>query len=71
MTTAFAKWRNELGLSREDAAAALGVSVATVEIYDAGHRRGAQKDKPVSPPFATRVLMWLIAKGKRVQAWPE
>lgn len=71
MTTAFAKWRSKVQLTRGEAAKALGISVASVEVYDVGHRRGDQKDKPVSPPYATRVLMWLIAQGKRVQAWPE
>lgn len=47
--TAFKAWRKSLGLSQKGAAEALGVSKSSVELYEAGVRRG-DDPRPVEIP---------------------
>lgn len=67
--TSFRKWRQETGLTLDEAANALGISRSRVVDYDQGAVRGRGTD--ATPPYAVRVLMRLIANEKVPKPWPE
>lgn len=65
--TSFARWRRKLGLTQEEAARTLGVTLRTAQNYDSGKTSNGQ---PSVPPYPVRVLMWIIEKGIKFDAWP-
>lgn len=62
LNQSFESWLTTTGLSREDAATALGVSIHTIDAYVQGK---------VKPKYATLVLMQLIADGEDPTPWPR
>jgi DNA-binding transcriptional regulator YiaG len=68
-TTSFACWREQCGLTQEQAAEALGLSRRQVQAYEKGesHHTGDSR----SPKKAVRVLMSVIAEKIDVKPWPE
>lgn len=58
----FDAWLKFTGLSRSDAASALGVSPHTIDAYVTGRAK---------PKYATLVLMQLIADGEDPTPWPR
>lgn len=67
--TNFKRWRNECGLTQQQAADKLKLSKARIEHYDKGVSRSSKL--AAIPSFAERTLMAVIAGKINVQAWPE
>jgi DNA-binding transcriptional regulator YiaG len=67
--TPFRKWRTQLGLTLEQAAAALRVSRSQIANWDAGVDRASKRS--AAPPYAVRCLMTVIANGETPKSWPE
>jgi DNA-binding transcriptional regulator YiaG len=59
--TGFARWRDELGLSKRQAAALLGKTTRAIEDYEAGR---------YAPTYSVRALMAAIADGYTPRPWP-
>lgn len=67
--TGFAVWRAAIGISQEQAATMLGLTLRTIGRYERGSRDG----KDVDPPLPVRILMSLRAQGcplECVEPWP-
>lgn len=60
--TGFYNWRVTLGLSQEDAAARLGISLSQAGRYDRGQ---TDEGKPLAPPKSVRLAMTMIALKTR------
>lgn len=67
--TGFRDWRDKMGFTQDDAAAALGVSKSQVANWDAGKDRA--NGKRAAPGLAARKLMALLIRGEDIKAWPE
>jgi hypothetical protein len=63
----FAKWREAVGLSLEEAAEMLGKSRIMTYYLD----RGRNQHGPCAPQYDTRCLMRAIAEGYRPTPWPK
>lgn len=59
----FKAWREHLGLSQQDAAAALGISKGSVQLYERGARR--EDERPVVIPKTVALACAAIALGIR------
>lgn len=67
--TSFARWRAELGLTQRQAAARLQKSRRTIQTYESPDTKTG---RPVTPSFAVRILMEMIASGRELpRPWPE
>lgn len=62
----FRSWRKSLGLSQKGAADALGVSKSSVELYEAGMRRG-NDPRPVKIPRT--VALACAAVWHKIETW--
>jgi len=58
----FKAWRKRLGLSQPAAGAALGVCIATIQLYERG-KRFDRNDRPVIIPKTIRLAMAAIDAG--------
>jgi DNA-binding XRE family transcriptional regulator len=67
--TNFRRWREECGLTQEQAAKALGLSRSRIQHYDKGVSRSSKL--PAIPSKAERTLMAVIAKRLLLEPWPE
>jgi transcriptional regulator with XRE-family HTH domain len=67
--TSFKAWREHMGLTQQQAADALGVSLSQIKNYDAGFDRG--RNTPSVPPRQMRILMKLLTRKEKVVPWPE
>ena len=65
--TDFAAWRRQLGLTQEQAAEALHVSVSHVHNWEVGISRS--RGTKAEPSYAVRVLMAAIAEGIPLEPW--
>ena len=61
MTNAVRQWRDDLGLTQQEAANRLGVTARNFQRYEAG-------DYP--PPESIRKLMRAVALGLTLDPWP-
>jgi DNA-binding transcriptional regulator YiaG len=66
--TAFAIWREQVGLSQDGAARALDVATRTVQYWDKG--KGPRQERMV-PPRSVRLVMTAIARKIDLEPWPE
>ncbi|OYW56798.1 MAG: hypothetical protein B7Y80_01565 [Hyphomicrobium sp. 32-62-53] len=66
--TDFFVWRRQLGLTQEQAAEVLRVSVSHVHNWDVGFSRS--RNTKAEPSHAVRVLMTAIADGINLEPWP-
>lgn len=58
----FRAWRKRLGLSQPAAGAALGVCIATIQLYERG-KRFDRNDCPVVIPKTIQLAMIAVASG--------
>jgi len=58
----FREWRKGLGYSQQEAADALGISRSSVELYEAGRRRGADA-RPVEIPKTIALACAAVSRG--------
>lgn len=65
--TDFHAWRRQLGMTQEQAAEALHVSVSHVHNWDVGLSRS--RGTKAEPSYAVRVLMSAIAEGITLEPW--
>jgi DNA-binding transcriptional regulator YiaG len=66
--TAFAQWRSKVGLSQDEAARALFKTTRMIQYWERGKGPDGRK---IVPPEDTRMLMWAMAKGLKLEPWPE
>lgn len=64
----FRRWRLQMGLTQQEAADVLGVSLSQVKNWDAGEDRG--RGTPSVPGLAVRYVMAELAKGTELKPWP-
>lgn len=67
---AFRTWRKSLGFNQREAAEALGVSVASVMLYEAGRRRDGDR-RAVTIPKTVALACAAVALGIREYGGPE
>lgn len=60
--TQFQSWRNHMRLSKTRAAAALGISWSSVDLYERGERRGGDR-RAVVVPLSIELACAALALG--------
>jgi transcriptional regulator with XRE-family HTH domain len=64
----FKKWREHMGLSQREAADLLGLSIGSVQNYEAGERR---EGRPVAIPKTVELSCAALALGIREYLGPQ
>lgn len=59
--TSFRRWRDKLDLTQEQAARVLGVTLRTVQHWEAGRELG----------YPVRLAMAAVAENLKLEPWPE
>ena len=67
--TGFKRWRGKLGLTQAEAATALDVSLSQIKNWDVGVDRG--RGTRSVPSLVVRFVMQEMAKGTKLEPWPE
>lgn len=67
--TEFKAWRVNIGVTQQQAAELLGLSISQIKNLDSGKARGT--DGISEPTLPVRMLMTAVAKGYRFKPWPE
>jgi hypothetical protein len=68
--SSFERWQFKNGFRQQEAADLLKISLRQVQDYARGTSQ--HTDKPISPPYAVRILMRLIDEGLPTPPeWPE
>ncbi len=65
----FKSWRKAMGYTQKDAAAALGISVSSVELYERGSRR--DDDRPVDIPRRVELACEALRQGNALERETE
>lgn len=65
----FKAWRAHMGLSQSAAAAALGLSLGSIQLYERGTRR--DDNRPVTVPKTVELACAAIALGIRSYGGPD
>ena len=65
----FKAWRKQRGQTQTEAAASLGISKGSIELYEAGRRR--DDDRPVVIPKTVELACAALALGIETYGGPE